>query len=100
MRRGALVVCDNAKKYLELFPGEEDVRKKALRWVKTGLTVFPDYPAGLTFYANLLYESDDTANAILIKTKALNSYPKGSLHRDIVQTNLEHMQKGESLEEE
>jgi thiol-disulfide isomerase/thioredoxin len=100
MRKGALIVCDNAKKYLELFPDEKDVMKKALRWVKTGLTVFPDYPAGLTFYGNLLYENNDTANAILIKIKALNSLPKGSLHRDIVQTNLEHMQKGEPLEEE
>jgi thiol-disulfide isomerase/thioredoxin len=100
MRKGAIIVCDNAKKYLELFPDEKDVRKKALRWVKTGLTVYPDYPGALTFYANLLYENSDTANAILIKTKALNSLPKGSLHRDIVQTNLEHMQKGESLEEE
>ncbi|HEX6431130.1 MAG TPA: hypothetical protein VF008_25745, partial [Niastella sp.] len=100
MRKGAIIVCDNAKKYLELFPDEKDVRKKALRWVKTGLTVFPDYSGGLTFYANLLYENNDTANAILIKTKALNSYPRGSLHRDIVQTNLEHMQKGEQLEEE
>lgn len=100
MRLGAMIVCDNAKKYYELFPNEKDVRDKALRWVKTGLTVFSDYSGGLTFYANLLYENNDTDNAILIKTKALNSYPKGSLHRDIVQTNLEHMQKGESLEEE
>lgn len=100
MRTGAIIVCDNAKKYYELFPNEKDVRKKALRWVKTGLTVFPEYSGALTFYANLLYESNDTANAILTKIKALNSYPKGSLHRDIVQTNLEHMQKGESLEEE
>jgi thiol-disulfide isomerase/thioredoxin len=100
MRKGAIIVCDNAKKYLELFPDEKDVRTKALRWVKTGLAVFPDYSPALTFYANLLYENNDTANAILIKTKALNSLPKGSLHRDIVQTNLEHMQKGEQLEEE
>jgi thiol-disulfide isomerase/thioredoxin len=100
MRRGAMIVCDNAKKYLELFPDEKDVMKKALRWVKTGLMVFPDYSGGLTFYANLLYENNDTANAILTKTKALNSYPPRSLHRDIVQTNLEHMQKGEQLEEE
>ena len=100
MRRGAMIVCDNAKKYLELFPDEKDVRTKVLRWVKTGLTVFPDYSYALTFYANLLYENNDTANAILIKTNALNSFPRGSLHRDIVQTNLEHMQKGEQLEEE
>jgi thiol-disulfide isomerase/thioredoxin len=100
MRVGAMIVCDNAKKYLEHFQDEKDVKKKVLRWVKTGLTVFPDYSFALTFYANLLYENNDTANAILIKTKALNSFPKGSLHRDIVQTNLEHMQKGEPLEEE
>ena len=100
MRLGAIIVCDNAKKYFDLFPDEKDVKNKVLRWVKAGLTVFPDYSQGLTFYANLLYESNDTANAIVIKTKALNSYPRGSLHRDIVQTNLEHMQKGEQLEEE
>jgi len=100
MHLGAMIVCDNAKKYFEHFQDEKDVTKKALRWVKTGLTVFPDYSGGLTFYANLLYENNDTANAILTKTKALNSYPRGSLHRDIVQTNLEHMQKGEQLEEE
>lgn len=100
MRTGAIIVCDNAKKYFDLFPDEKNIKNKVLRWVKTGLTVFPDYSAALTFYANLLYENNDTANAIAIKTKALNSYPKGSLHRDIVQTNLQHMQKGEPLEEE
>jgi|RhiMetdeSRZDD1v2_1073273.scaffolds.fasta_scaffold13161_2 thiol-disulfide isomerase/thioredoxin len=100
MRLGGMIVCDNAKKYLEHFRDEKDVMQKVLRWVKTGLTVFPDYSFALAFYANLLYENNDTANAILIKTKALNSFPRGSLHRNIVQTNLEHMQKGEQLEEE
>jgi tetratricopeptide (TPR) repeat protein len=100
MHRGANIVADNAQKYREHFADEKEVVKKALRWVKAALEVSPaNYPA-LSFYANLLYEDSDTANAILVKTKALNSYPPGSLHRNIVQTNLAHMQKGEPLEEE
>jgi thiol-disulfide isomerase/thioredoxin len=99
-RRGAFIVADNAKKYRDHFSDEKEVVKKALRWVKAVLQVNPDYSPVLSFYANLLYEDSDTANAILVKTKALNSLPPGSLHRNIVQTNLEHMQKGEPLEEE
>jgi len=100
MRRAALLVSDNAKIYRDHFPGEKEVVKKALRWVKASLTVINNNSSALTFYANLLYEDNDTANAISAKIKALNSLPQVSLHRDIVQTNLAHMQKGEPLDEE
>jgi hypothetical protein len=100
MRQAAALVSINAKIYREHFAGEKEVVKKAARWVKAALTVLPDYSPGLTFYANLLYEDNDTAAAISTKIKALNSLPPGSLHRNLVQTNLEHMQHGEALEEE
>ena len=100
MRQAAGLVSDNAKIYRDHFAGEKDVVKKTMRWVKAALTVLPNYSPGLTFYANLLYEDNDTAAAISTKIRALNSYPPGSLHRNLVQTNLEHMQHGEALEEE
>jgi len=100
MRRAAILVCDHAKIYRQHFTEEEGVLKKALRWMQAALPAFPDYSQGLTFYANLLYEDKDTAGAISTKIKALNSMPTISLHRNIVETNLAHMQKGEPLEEE
>jgi thiol-disulfide isomerase/thioredoxin len=100
MRRIAAVVSDNAKIYRQHFTAEKEVVKKALRWVKAAAVVNPNHSAMLTFYANLLYEDHDTANAISTKIKALNSLPATSLHRNLVQTNLEHIQRGEALEEE
>ena len=100
MRVAAVLVFEQAKIYSDHFTDEKDVLQKALRWVKAAMAVNGDYAPGLTFYANLLYRNNDTANAISTKIKALNSFPRGSLHRDIVQTNLAHMQKGEALEEE
>lgn len=100
IRRAAVIVCDHAQIYRQHFTQEEGVMRKALRWMKAALPACPDYSAGLTFYANLLYEDKDTAGAITTKIKALNSLPGISLHRNIVQTNLAHMQKGEPLEEE
>lgn len=100
MRHAAGVVSDNAKIYREHFNGEAGVTAKALRWVKASLTVNTDNAFALTFYANMLYEAGDTTNALAVKTKALNSFPPASLHRNIVQTNIAHMQHGEALEEE
>jgi len=100
MRRAALLVSDNAKIYRDQFRDEKGVVKKALRWVKASLTVMNNNSSALTFYANLLYEDNDTATAISTKIKALNSLPQTSFHRNIVETNLAHMQHGEPLEEE
>lgn len=100
MYRGAFTVSENAKIYHDHFRDEKEVVQKAMRWSKAALEVIPNFSPTLTFYANLLYESGDTTNAILVKTKALNSLPAISLHRDIVQNNLTHMQKGELLDEE
>jgi thiol-disulfide isomerase/thioredoxin len=98
--RGTFTVSENAKRYYDHFRDEKEVVQKAMRWMKAALEIFPQNSPALTFYANLLYESGDTTNAILVKTKALNSLPGNSLHRNIVQNNLTHMQKGELLEEE
>jgi hypothetical protein len=100
MRRAAALVSDHAKIYYDHFANEPDVTKKALRWVKAALAVNPYHPSALTFYANLLYVHGDTAMAITTKKKALDVLPKTSLHRDLVQSNLAHMEKGEMLEEE
>ncbi|MBS1565494.1 MAG: thioredoxin family protein [Bacteroidetes bacterium] len=100
MRRMAGLVSDNAKIYLLHFPAEPGVAQKALRWTTAAAIANPSNPFTLTLYANLLYENGDTSNAIINKTKALNNFPPNSLHRNIVQTNLTHMQHGEALEEE
>ena len=98
--RAAFIVSEHAKIYSDHFTDEKDVLRKALRWMKAAVAVNPNNPPALTFYANLLYHNNDTADAISTKIKALNSMPAISLHRNIVQTNLAHMQKGEPLEEE
>jgi thiol-disulfide isomerase/thioredoxin len=100
MRRAAFIAGQHAKIYFDHFRDEKDVLQKAMRWTKAVLSASADNPQALTFYANLLYLNKDTANAISTKLKALNSMPAISLHRNIVQTNLAHMQHGEMLEEE
>jgi hypothetical protein len=100
MRRSAALVSEHAKVYFDHFSEETDVLQKALRWMKAAVDVNESQSPALTFYANLLYLDKDTANAINTKIKALNSMPAVSLHRNIVQTNLKHMQHGEALEEE
>jgi len=100
MGRAAYIVSTHAKIYFDHFAGEKDVLQKAMRWTKAALLVRADNSQALTFYANLLYLNKDTTDAISTKLKALNSMPAISLHRNIVQTNLEHMQHGEALEEE
>jgi len=70
------MVSDNAKIYRDQFKDEKDVVKKTLRWVKASLTVINNNSSALTFYANLLYEDNDTTNAISTKIKALNSLPQ------------------------
>jgi len=100
MRRAAYIVSTHAKIYFDHFAGEKDVLQKAMRWTKAALSVRADNAQALTFYANLLYLNKDTTDAISTKLKALNSMPAISLHRNIVQTNLAHMQHGEALEEE
>ena len=96
----AVALTSNTLLYQKHFSGEKDVDIKVFNWVERALAMnVRDYRT-VNAYANLLYGKGRTEDAIRWKERTLNTMATVSFHRDIILTNLEHMHRGEPLEEE
>jgi len=94
----ATLLVHNAELYYKQFPAEKDLNKKGLRWVAAAIHVNNENAFIQSTYAYFLYRNDQHEEAITWKQRGLKTLTK-SYHRDLMETNLAHMQKGESLED-
>jgi thiol-disulfide isomerase/thioredoxin len=94
----ASILVTNAEIYYKQFPGEKDLNKKGLRWVAAAIHVNNENAFIQSTYADFLYRNGQRDEAITWKQRGLKTLTK-SYHRDLMETNLAHMQKGESLED-
>ena len=94
----AALLVHNAELYYKQFPAEKDLNKKGLRWVAAAIHVNNENAFIQSTYADFLYRNDQHEEAITWKQRGLKTLTK-SYHRDLMETNLVHMQKREPLED-
>ncbi len=99
-RRIAGIITSNVVIYIRQFAGEPGTNAKALRWMEQAIANYDQFYATLSIYANVLYLNKQTEEAIRWKQASLKSLPTVSFHRDLMERNLQHIQNGETLEEE
>jgi len=92
------MLVHNAELYYKQFPNEKDLNKKGLRWAAAAIHVNDQNAFNQSVYADFLYRNDQRDAAISWKQRGLQTLTK-SYHRDLMETNLAHMQKGEPLED-
>lgn len=94
----ASILVQNAELYYKQFPDEKELNKKGLHWVAAAIHVNDQNAFTQSVYADFLYRNNQRDEAINWKQRGLRTLTK-SYHRDLMETNLAHMQKGEPLED-
>ncbi|MBO9633884.1 MAG: thioredoxin family protein [Chitinophagaceae bacterium] len=99
-RRVANIITANVVIYIREFAGKPQTNAKALRWMEQAIANYDQYYLIPSIYANVLYLNKQIEAAIRWKQVSLTTLPQVSFHRELMERNLQHIQNGETLEEE